>query len=165
MKNLLNPYLSEPNNYALFFCLVRPQSGRYGHFSQASPNSQILKAPNRNVIPLCTFSETSQRRLTAHNSDKTRDGNSMSRQNPKMVTVSESVIRPQYVFNFIAEELTAGRKPGSPPTKISQDTLNRAKCFVDYTETHKEIAMETGKLQFSSVQYLARPVFSTTFLT
>lgn len=70
-----------------------------------------------------------------------------------------------YVFNFIAEELTAGRKPGSPPTKISQDTLNRAKCFVDYTETHKEIAMETGELQFSAVQYLASPVFSTTFLT
>lgn len=96
-----------------------------------------------------TFSEDAQQRLTAHKDDFIQEVNDAIREGnvppkSKKVDLLQRVSSALHVFNFIAEELIAGRKPGSPPTEISLETLNRAQCFIDYAETQKEIAMEVS---------------------
>ena len=96
-----------------------------------------------------TFSEDAQQQLTAHKDDFIQEVNDAIREGnvpPKSTKVDllPRVSSALHVFNFIAEELIAGRKPGSPSTEISLETLNRAQCFIDYAETQKEIAMEVS---------------------
>ena len=96
-----------------------------------------------------TFSEAAQQRLTAHKDDFIQEVNDAIREGnvppkSKKVDLLQIVSAAPHVFNFSAKELIAGRKPGSPPTEISLETLNRAQCFIDYAETQKEIAMEVS---------------------
>ena len=108
-----------------------------------------------------TFSEDAQQRLTAHKDDFIQEVNDAIREGnvppkSKKVDLLQRVSSALHVFNFIAEGLIAGRKPGSPPTEISLETLNRAQCFIDYAETQKEIAMEVS---YDFTQLLVRIFF------
>ena len=60
----------------------------------------------------------------------------------KKIDLLQRLAASLHVFNHVTEALIQGQKPSAPPRAISLDTLNKAKLFVDYTDTQKEIVME-----------------------
>ena len=109
-----------------------------------------------------TFSEAAQQRLTAHKDDFIQEVNDAIKEGnvppkSKKVDLLQRVSSALHVFNYIAEELIAGRKPGSPPPEISLETLNRANCFVEYAETQKDIAMEVSYKFATSNSFMCTP--------
>ena len=66
----------------------------------------------------------------------------------KKIDVLQRLAASLHVFNHVTEALIQGQKPSTPPRAISLDTLNKAKLFVDYTDTQKEIVMEVSIFLF-----------------
>lgn len=69
----------------------------------------------------------------------------------KKIDVFQRLAASLHVFNHVTEALIQGQKPSAPPRPISLDTLNKAKLFVDYTDTQKEIVMEVSMFFISCV--------------
>ena len=60
----------------------------------------------------------------------------------KKIDVLQRVAASLHVFSHVTEALIQGEKPSAPPREISSDTLKKAKLFVEYTDTQKEIVLE-----------------------
>ena len=56
----------------------------------------------------------------------------------------------------LSKKKSMGQKPSAPPREISLDTLEKAKLYVEYTDTQKEIVMEV-----STFLYIISISFST----
>ena len=63
----------------------------------------------------------------------------------KKIDVLQRIAASLHVFNHVTDALIQGQKPPAPPREISLDTLEKAKLFVEYTDTQKEIVMEVSK--------------------
>ena len=66
----------------------------------------------------------------------------------KKLDVLQRVAASLHVFSHVTEALIQGEKPSAPPREISSDTLEKAKLFVEYTDTQKEIVMEVSVFLF-----------------
>lgn len=74
----------------------------------------------------------------------------------KKIDVLQRIAASLHVFNHVTDALIQGQKPSAPPREISLDTLEKAKLFVEYTDTQKEIVMEV-----STFLYIISISFST----
>ena len=66
----------------------------------------------------------------------------------KKIDVLQRVAASLHVFSHVTQALIQGEKPSAPPREISSETLQKAKLFVEYTDTQKEIVMEVSIFLF-----------------
>ena len=101
-----------------------------------------------------TFSDEAHQTLTFLRDDFIQEVNSAIQNGnippkSKKVDLMQRIATSLHLFNHVTDELLQGRKPPAPPREVSLETLQRAKRYVEYAETHKEIVMEVSLMHSS----------------